>query len=119
MRKPDFCIYAKTKVQISFAVTVKLISAFVFTTRIVQFLYFVNPEFPASSHLLFLYSSVCVRPVRKPRRLAFSHPGSYHSKECTYTFERQNALRMIQCIYSNYNDNFIGMNFIFVDFIDV
>ena len=31
MRKPDFA-YAKTKVQISFAVTAKLISAFVFVS---------------------------------------------------------------------------------------
>ena len=38
------------------AVTAKLISAFVFATRIVQFLYFLNPKFPASSHLLCLYS---------------------------------------------------------------
>ena len=37
---------------ISFAVTVKLISAFVFATRIVQSLYFLNPKFQASSHLL-------------------------------------------------------------------
>ena len=34
VRKPDFA-YAKTKTQISFAVTAKLISAFVFATRIV------------------------------------------------------------------------------------
>ena len=34
MRKPDFA-KAKTKAQISFAVTAKLISAFVFATRIV------------------------------------------------------------------------------------
>ena len=66
LRKPMFCIYAKTKALISFAVTVKLISAFVFATQIVQFLCFLNPKFPASSHLLCLYSSVCVRPVPKP-----------------------------------------------------
>ena len=35
-------------------------------TRIVQFLYFLNPKFPASSYLLWLYSLVCVRPGRKP-----------------------------------------------------
>ena len=52
--------------QISFAVTAKLINAFVFTTEIVQFLYFLNPKFPASNHLLCLYSSVCVRPLQKP-----------------------------------------------------
>ena len=39
MRKPDFA-YAKTKTQISFAVTAKLIRAFVFATRIVQSLSF-------------------------------------------------------------------------------
>ena len=52
--------YAKTKMQISFAVTAKLISVFVFATRIVQSLYFLNPKFQASSHLLWLYSLVCV-----------------------------------------------------------
>ena len=62
---------AKTKAQISFAVTAKLISAFVFDTRIVQFLYFINPKFQASSLLLCLYRSGCVRPVRKTRW--FSH----------------------------------------------
>ena len=31
MRKPAFCTYAKTKTQISFAVTSKLISVFVFS----------------------------------------------------------------------------------------
>ena len=55
---------AKTKAQISFAVTAKLISAFVFTTRIVQFLFFLNPKFQASSPLLCLYSLVCVKPCR-------------------------------------------------------
>ena len=43
---------AKTKAQISFAVTANLISAFVFATRIVQFLYFLKPKFPASNLLL-------------------------------------------------------------------
>ena len=52
MRKPFLFSYAKTKTQISFAVTAKLISGFVFTTRIVLSNYFLNPEFQASSHLL-------------------------------------------------------------------
>ena len=34
--------------------------AFVFATQIVQFLFFLNPKFPVSSHVLCLYSSVCV-----------------------------------------------------------
>ena len=69
--------YAKTKTQISFAVTAKLISAFVFATRIVQSLYFLNPKFQAPSYLLLLCSLVCVRPGRKPRRPVFSERGSY------------------------------------------
>ena len=40
--------YAKTKTQISFAVIAKLISAFAFATRIVQF-FFLKPEFQCSS----------------------------------------------------------------------
>ena len=58
--------YAKTKAQISFAVTAKLISAFVFATRIVQFLFSLNRKFQASSSFLWLYSPVCVGPVQKP-----------------------------------------------------
>ena len=50
--KTGFLPRRKTKAQISFAVTAKLISAFVFATRIVQFLFFLNPKFQASSLLL-------------------------------------------------------------------
>ena len=66
MSKPAFCL-CQTKTQISCAVTAQLISAF-FATRIVQSLYFLNPKFQASSHLLWLYSPVCVGSGRKPRR---------------------------------------------------
>ena len=65
MRKPAFA-YAKTKTQISFAVTAKLISAFVFATQIERFLFFLNPKVQASSYLLWLYSPVCVGPGRNP-----------------------------------------------------
>ena len=75
MKKSAFA-YAKTKTQISFAVTAKLISAFVFVTLIVQSLNFLNPKFQASSHLLWLYSPVCVGPDRKSRRPVFSQRGS-------------------------------------------
>ena len=68
---------AKTKTQISFAVTTKLISAFVFAIWIVQSLYYLNPKFQASSYLLWLHSPVCVRPGRKPRRPVSSQRGSY------------------------------------------
>ena len=81
MRKPDFAI-AKTKTQFSFVVIAKLISAFVFATRIEQSLFFQNPKFQAASHLMWLYSSVCVGPGRKPRRPVFSQRGSW----VKYTF---------------------------------
>ena len=67
----------KTKMQISFAVTVKLIRAFVFVTQIVQSLYFLNTKFQVSSHFLWLHSPVCVEPGRNPRRFVFSQQGSY------------------------------------------
>ena len=69
--------YAKTKAQIRFAVTAKLISAFGFTTRIVKFLFFLNPKFQAFDHFLRLHRPVYVGPGRKPQRPVFSHQGSY------------------------------------------
>ena len=39
-------------------------------------LYYLNPKFQASSHLLWLYRLVCVGPGRKPRRPVFSQRGS-------------------------------------------
>ena len=73
--------YAKIKAQISFAVTEKLICAFVFATRIVVFILFLNPKFQASSQALLLHRPVCVGPGRKPRRPVFLRRGSitiYH-----------------------------------------
>ena len=69
--------YAKTKMQISCAVTAQLISDFVFATWIVRSLFYLNPKFQASSHLLWVYSLVCVGPGQKPRRPVFSQRGSY------------------------------------------
>ena len=75
VRKPALCIY-ENKDADQLAVTAKLISAFVFATRIVQSLFFLNPKFQASSHLLWLYSPFCVGSGRKPRRPVFSERGS-------------------------------------------
>ena len=63
--------YAKTKKQISFVVTAKLITAFVFPTWIAQYLFYLNPKFQASDHPLWLYSPVCVGPGQKPRKTDF------------------------------------------------
>ena len=76
MRKLAFA-YAKTKRQINCAVTAQLISAFVFALQIEQSLYYLNPKFQDSSHLVWLYSLACVGPGRKPRRPVFSQRGSF------------------------------------------
>ena len=62
-------------------VIAQLISAFVFATRIVQSLFFQNLKFQTSSHLLWLYSPVCVGPGQKPRRPVFSRRSSIMSKQ--------------------------------------
>ena len=77
MRKPAFCI-CENKDADQLAVTpAKLISAFVFATWKVQSRYYLHPKFQASSHLLWLYSPVCVGPGQKPRKPVFSERGSY------------------------------------------
>ena len=42
-------------------------------------LYFINPKFQASSHLLLLYSPDCVGPSLKSQRQVFSQRGSYYN----------------------------------------
>ena len=74
----QFYAYAKTKMQISCAVTTQLISAFVFATRIEQSLLFLNPKFQASSHFLRLCRLVCVNSGRKYWRPVFSSRGSFY-----------------------------------------
>ena len=64
--------HEKTNILQKHRLTAKLISTFVFATRIAHCLFFLNQNFPASSHLLCLYSSVCARPGRKPY-CRFSH----------------------------------------------
>ena len=66
MRKPAFA-YAKTKP--------------LFSLQIVQSLFFLDPLYQASSHLLWLYSPVCVGPGRKPRKPVFSKRGSFDNVE--------------------------------------
>ena len=68
MRKPTFCLCEnKDADQLSgnreADHTAKLISPFVFATWKVQSLYFQNPNFQASCHLLWLHSLVCVDQV--------------------------------------------------------
>ena len=68
----QFYASAKTKSQINFAVTDRLINTFVFATQIVKYFFFLNLKFQASSHLLWLYSLFCVGPGWKSRKQVFS-----------------------------------------------
>ena len=68
----------ETKTQISFAVTAKLISAFVFASRIVQFLLYLYPKSQDSNFLLRLYRSVCVARDRNSRK-PVSHVAAHFS----------------------------------------
>ena len=60
--KPTICI-GENKDADQLRVTAKLICAFVFATRIVQFLFYLKPKFQASSSFLCLCRPVCVIPV--------------------------------------------------------
>ena len=46
-------LHIQKQAQISFVVAAKLISAFVVTTWIIQFLYFLNPKIPFCRHVIF------------------------------------------------------------------
>ena len=67
MRKPAFCICENNDADqlrgYHAGVTAQLISAFVFARQIVRSLYFLDLQFQASSHFLWLYSLVCVRQI--------------------------------------------------------
>ena len=52
-------------------ITAQLISTFVFAKQIEQSHFFLNPKFQASSHLLWPYSPVCVKPGQKPPKTGF------------------------------------------------
>ena len=89
MRKLPFCICEnKCADQLCSFQTAQLISAFVFATQIGQSLYFLNPKFQASGHLLWLYSPVCVGPGWKPRRQVFLRRGSYYEHVLHLFFRR-------------------------------
>ena len=70
--------YAKTKAQNN---------AFVFATQIIQFRFFLNTTFPASSHLLCLYSSFCVGHVRNSH-CWLSHAEAHITKPETQKINR-------------------------------
>ena len=86
-------------------------------------LYFLNAKFQASSHLLWLYSLVYVRPGRQPRRPVFSERGSNSSKAqlhrldyCQYFYikhlwslyqETKHLDNLYYCVGLRYCDSFV------------
>ena len=64
MGTPDFCSCENKgadqhRTYISFAVSAKLISAFVCASRLAEFLFFFNPKFQASGLLLSIQVGLC------------------------------------------------------------
>ena len=76
MRNPNFGLCENKDADQLCSYIAQLISAFVFATGIVQFLFSINPKFQASNILLGLYRPIRVGAGRKPRRLVFWRRGS-------------------------------------------
>ena len=66
MGKPTICKGENKDADQLRGYTAKLISVFVFATRIVQFLFYLNQKFQDSSSFLRQYRLICVGPGRKP-----------------------------------------------------
>ena len=98
VRKPAFCICENKD-----ADQLRGYRAFVFATRIVESLYFLNTKFQVSSHILWLYSPVCVGPGRNPRRPVFSQRGSnkYSHVQILLSVHVQQIAKCKNCIYVN------------------
>ena len=96
MRKPTICI-CENKGADQLRGNREADHAFVFATRIVHFLFFLNPKFQASSLLLCLYSSVCIGPVWKPH-CWFSHEAA----QMCFLFCHSEKLRSLSDYWSWY-----------------
>ena len=75
MGKPTICI-GKNKDTERLRGNGEADQVFVFATRIVQFLFYINQKFQASSSFLCLYKPVCVGPGLKPH-CWFSHEAAH------------------------------------------
>ena len=102
MRKPDFCI-CENKDADQLRGNREADQRLCFTTQIVQSLYYLNPKFQASSHLLWLHSPVFIGPGRKPRRPVFSERGSYCSFKTLVGVDR--AVNDLSNFIKNYEGN--------------
>ena len=111
MRKPDFCI-CKNKGADQLHGNHADDQFLCFAMWIVQFLYFLNPKFQASSHLLYLYSPFVSDLVGNPEDMFSNEPAqtfncyklpktSYGTIQCAKTFH--GYLLSMRChIFSSY-----------------
>ena len=77
MRKPTICTCENIDAdQLRGNCEADHVSAFVFASWIVWYLYFLYPKFQASSHLQWLYNPVCVSPGQNPH-CWFSHVAAH------------------------------------------
>ena len=76
LRKPAFCICGNKDAD-QLRGNREADQRLCFHYKVVQSLYYLNPKFQASSHLLRLYRPVGVGPGRNSRRPVFSERGSY------------------------------------------
>ena len=107
MGKPTICI-GENKGADQIAVTAKLISAFVFATRTVQFLLYLTPKFQAASSFLCLYRPVCVGPVRKPH-CRFSHEAAHMTNGLAHHYTLGESTVICRGIGSNFEFSFYLM----------
>ena len=91
VRKPAFCIYKnKDADQLPGNREADQRLCFRYIDSTIPLL--ANTKLQTSSHLLSLYSPVCVGPGRKPRRPVFSQRGSYRILRSAQTAQSQSSL---------------------------
>ena len=97
MKKTDICICENKYADQLRGVTAKLISAFVFAIRKVQFLFYLNLKFQASSHLLWLYSPFVSDLVGNPED-RFSHNEAHMDKTAVLNdIDQHGSWSMMYC----------------------
>ena len=112
----------KLKMQVCWAVTAQLISAFVFVTLIViivQSLFLLNLKFQASSHLLWLYRCLCDKIVSDLVRNPEDRMSLQHSSNKSAHAQQKSCLILpnFTCLYKVFQIHFNGLNLYHVSFI--
>ena len=108
MRKPDFCLCENKRAdQLRSNCEADQRLCFRFSDSTIS----LPPKFQISSHLLSLYSSLFVRPGRKPRRPVFSRRGSFSIYIGPFPYERYIMINENCCWCQGY---LINIQFCFI-----